>query len=260
MVAISTFIVLSLFASSSKVSNRQTKKKKKNSIPTTATSKNSEKKNERQVGRRRYNRNGDKITKTNRGNKKGKLDITMDNTKKEEVYPLPQLTTPSSKRPSYFTCRHTYEDTLICEIERYAEEKMNGKISAMSPHPGLVRVDDGDDILPPLYDPTYALQIMPNSVVVSGESIKKIANAIYEALLGFDEEKEEEDRIGDDGGIEIERNTSDKENRMHLHERLRSAPRGSLAIHALVPGMCKGQMKPVMFHRCEKVGEELAKI
>jgi len=134
----------------------------------------------------------------------------------------------------YYTCRHTYEDTLINEIKQYAQS-LNGNILAMSPFPGLVRVEDEFNILPTLYDPVYALQSMPDAVVVTGDSIKKLANEIHDVLLSNDEDDD-------------------------LRSRLRSASRGSLAIHPMVPGMCKGQIKPIMQNRCERIGEELVKL
>jgi len=118
----------------------------------------------------------------------------------------------------------------------------DGKIVATSPYPGLVRVEDEDGFLAEHYDPVYALQSMPKTVVVSADSIKGIAKAVLAALLG-----NEDDSIGD--AITIKQK-----------EMLYAADRGSLNIHALVPGMCKGQNTPVMNHRSTKVGEELAKM
>jgi len=55
-------------------------------------------------GRKRYTRDGIK--------KKPSTD-NSDNTRQEELYPLPPLTIPNGPRPSYYTCRHSYEDTLL---------------------------------------------------------------------------------------------------------------------------------------------------
>jgi 23S rRNA C2498 (ribose-2'-O)-methylase RlmM len=183
------------------------------------------------LGRKRYNREGSK--KRSSGN---------DSEMREELSPLPPLTKPNGPRPFYFTCRHTYENTLIDEINRYAKQ-LGGQVIATSPYPGLVRVEDDDGLLPTFYDPVYALQSMPQGVVVSAESIKGIAKEVISALLGND---------GDDSKVD---ETSAKQK-----ERLRTAQRGSLTIHSLVPGMCKGQTKPVMQHRSEKVGEEIGKM
>ncbi|KAL7532044.1 hypothetical protein ACHAXR_004393, partial [Thalassiosira sp. AJA248-18] len=79
-------------------------------------------------------------------------------------------------------------------------------------------------------------------VVVTAESIKGIAREVLASLLG-----------DDDGNIVDERSEMQR-------QRLRMAERGSLAIHPLVPGMCKGQNNPVMQHRSEKIGEELSKM
>eukprot|EP00979_Chaetoceros_neogracilis_P000982 scaffold189_cov244-Chaetoceros_neogracile.AAC.14 len=183
------------------------------------------------LGRKRYNREGAKRTYSN--------DEDM---RQKDVSPLPPLTKANSPRPSYYTCRHTYESTLMNEIHRFVEMNTDGKVIATSPYPGLVRVEVEDDILLEHYNPVYALQSMPNTVVVSAVSIKGIAKAVLAALLGG-----EDDTVVD--AITIQQ-----------RESLRAADRGSLNIHALVPGMCKGQKTPVMHHRSTKVGEELAKM
>ena len=188
------------------------------------------------VGRSRY---------TSAGTKKKKKTTTTGDTekKKEHVNPLPSLTETNGEKPFYFTCRHTYENILLDEVNRYAK-KSGGEILATSPYPGLVRVEDKDGVLPTFYDPVYALQTMPQCIVVSAESIKGIANEIMNSLLGGDAESVDDD----DEAIRLRR------------ESFRRAPKGSLTIHALVPGMCKGQTKPVMQHRCEKAGEEVMKM
>ena len=197
------------------------------------------------LGRKRYNSDGAKRT---RGSEDG-------DTRQEELSPLPPLTKPNSPRPSYYTCRHTYESTLMDEIQRFVELNVNvnkdgtdGQVVTTSPYPGLVRLEDEQELLSEYYDPVYALQAMPKSVVVSADSIKGIANAVLAALLGT-----ESDADGHANGIVDEIS-------LQQRERLLSAPRGSLSIHALVPGMCKGQGTPVMTHRSTKVGEEIAKI
>ena len=191
------------------------------------------------LGRKRYNSDG---AKRSRGSED-------ENTRQEELSPLPRLTKPNLPRPSYYTCRHTYESTLMDEIQRFVELNVNnkdidgkdGKVVTTSPYPGLVRLEDDQELLAEYYDPVYALQAMPKSVVVTADSIKGIANAVLAALLG------NENGIVDEISLQ-------------QRERLISAPRGSLSIHALVPGMCKGQGTPVMTHRSTKIGEEIAKI
>uniref|UniRef100_A0A7S3QJM1 Ribosomal RNA methyltransferase FtsJ domain-containing protein n=1 Tax=Chaetoceros debilis TaxID=122233 RepID=A0A7S3QJM1_9STRA len=183
-------------------------------------------------GRKRYSSDGSK-RKTSQ--KKAPVEFQQD------VSPLPTLTRPGDPKLYYFTCRHTYEDTLIDEINRYT----NRKVSAFSPYPGLVRVEDEDDILPHHYDPVYALQSIPDCVVVSGESISLIAKSIFNTIF---DEKDSVD--GNDS-------ENDTRNFSELQKRLRSAPRGSLSIHSIVPGMCKGQKNPAMQNRSQKVAESL---
>eukprot|EP00984_Skeletonema_dohrnii_P038740 scaffold42321_cov161-Skeletonema_dohrnii-CCMP3373.AAC.2 len=194
----------------------------------------------RSLGRKRYTREGTK--------KKSNNSVDDLETRQEELSPLPPLTVPNGPRPFYFTCRHTYEHTLIDEINRYAKRN-GGEVHAMSPYPGLVRVEDNDGILPTFYDPVYALQSMPQSVVVTAESIKSISKQVINALLGV-------------GSNDDDDNDESKVDRIsqQQHNRLRSAERGSLSIHCLVPGMCKAQTKPVMQHRSDKIGEEIAKM
>ncbi len=192
--------------------------------------------NGRRLGRKRYTREGTKKTNS--------VD-TLETTRQEELSPLPPLTVPNGPRPFYFTCRHSYEHTLIDEINRFARRN-GGEVHAISPYPGLVRVEDDDQILSTYYDPVYALQSMPNAVVVSAESIKSISKQVLSALLG----------VGND---DDDKSTVDQVSQ-EQHDRLRSAERGSLSIHCLVPGMCKAQTKPVMQHRADKVGEEIAKM
>lgn len=197
-------------------------------------------------GRRVSGRKGDAATADRRG--QGRKRYTRDGVKKrssgggenrqDELRPLPPLTLPNGPRPSYFTCRHNYEGTLMDEIQRCADES----VRTSSPYPGLVRVDDDLNTLPSLYDPVYALQGIPNSVVVSAESIKGLAREILAALLG-----------GNDGGIIDEQSET-------LREKFSAAQRGSLTIHPLVPGMCKGQTNPIMQNRSQKIGEEVSKM
>lgn len=150
-------------------------------------------------GRQRYS--------PRRGNKRPRSGRRDDGAKKEEdpVAPPPPPTVPEGPFPSYFTCRHTYEETLIEELERQTQ---TAHIS--SPFPGLVRIE-GDDTF--VEDPIYALQSLPNCRIVQApNSIKGLAKEIS-SIPDF---------------IEI----------------LAKAPRASLVIHAVVPGMCKGQREP----------------
>jgi len=88
------------------------------------------------------------------------------------------------------------------------------------------------DNIPALVGPVYALQSLPECVVVSADSIKGISDAIIQ----------DESLLSD-----------------IVQTQLREAPRASLAIHGLVPGMFKGQPNPAMGNRAEKVAENLSK-
>ena len=99
-----------------------------------------------------------------------------------------------------------------------------------SPLPGLVRVERS----PAGLDPVYALQTLPGAVEVSGASVKSLAAALVAALLASSEV-----------------------------EALRAAPRGALAVHALVPAMLRGvtatgRTKPALSRRCAAVAEAAA--
>lgn len=151
----------------------------------------------------------------------------------ENALPPHPPTVPGGPRPSYFSCRHTYEDTLIQEITtRGPNEHSTVSVETSSPFPGLVCVENGLGVLPPDYDPAYALQALPNCVVVNAPSIKALAGAVCKALLGEDETE--------------------------TRETFRKAPRGSLAVHALVPGMFKGQRDPVSKRRAYTVADDVA--
>ena len=126
--------------------------------------------------------------------------------------------------PTYFTCRHTYESVL-------QEELVTSHALAVedcsSPLPGLVRVERS----PAGLDPVYALQALPGAIEVSGASVKSLAAALVAALLA----------------------SSDV-------DALRSAPRGALAVHELVPAMLRGvsptgRTKPALSRRCAAVAE-----
>lgn len=178
------------------------------------------------LGRNRYTRDGIK---------KKPVDGTK---RQEELYLLPELTVVDGPRPTYFTCRHGYENTLMNEIQTRKSAAV-----ATSPYPGLVRVEDDDEILSIHHDPAYALQCMPQCIVVSAESIKGIAREVLSALLGDDDTIETVD-----------------DRTQQCRQQLLTAPKGSLTIHPLVPGMCKGQTNPIMQHRSTKICEEMSKM
>ena len=159
----------------------------------------------------------------------------------------PALTGPDSTRPSYFTCRHTYEPALEEELLRSISSHALGgaeaarEMSVSSPHPGLVCLQHGtQDVAAYLpsghrYEPTYALQGIPNCVVVRAESIKGLANAIMGALVDCDQD----------------------ERAVRVKSRLMEAPRDSLRIHGTVPEMFRGQPDPPLLRRVTKISEEL---
>jgi 23S rRNA C2498 (ribose-2'-O)-methylase RlmM len=196
-------------------------------------------------GRNRYNRSGKK--KTASSNESAGQDLRQKKTGDSKLdFIQPSLTELNEPRPTYFTCRHTYEDTLMDEIQRQVSRRTPGdcKVVLTSPSPGIVHVKDPSNALPKDLDPVYALQAIPDAVVVSSESIKGLAKVIYTGLLGEN---------GDDKMIVNSRC-------QELQSQLRLAPRGSLAVHGLVPGMCKGQNNPVMLNRSQRVTDELSKM
>ena len=79
-------------------------------------------------------------------------------------------------------------------------------------------------LLPLDFDPVYALQALPNCVVVSAESIKGLSREICHALLG-------EERVESDFTDE----------QLRIRSELRSLPKGSLGLHALVPACSRGK-------------------
>ncbi|KAI2501149.1 FtsJ-like methyltransferase [Fragilaria crotonensis] len=95
-------------------------------------------------------------------------------------------------------------------------------VEASSPFPGLVRIENLQ--LNGFYEPIYALQALPECRIIEvPESIKGLARAITEIA--------------------------------HFKELLASARQGSLSIHALVPGMCKGQKDPILQRRSTLIAE-----
>lgn len=194
-------------------------------------------------GRKRYSKDGSKRNANGKSTTKSSKKVINDGNR-VDVFPLPPLTTGVSNRPTYFTCRHNYEDTLIKEIDRLALTQCSCNVIASSPYPGLVRVEDPQHILPMYLDPVYALQSIPNAIVVSGSSIKTIAKEVYNASFGSDD-------------TEL---SQLEQHHLIMRNDLLSAPKGSLSIHSLVPGQCKAQPKPIMLNRSEKVCEELASI
>jgi len=108
-----------------------------------------------------------------------------------------------------------------------------------SPHPGVICMQGPSggvsQLLPDNFQPTYALQSLPDCVVVKAESIKGLATAVMDALLDKDDERA-----------------------ATIRTQLWDAPRGSLSIHGLVPQMGRGVPEPQMMRRSSKVAEEVA--
>jgi FtsJ-like methyltransferase len=166
--------------------------------------------------------------KTNRGTKgrqrydpkRGNAKVVLNDEGNQTVEPLPPpppQTDPAGPFPTYFTCRHTYEDTLIEELVRTMPT-----VQASSPYPGLVRIENA--FIQGFFEPIYALQALPECRIVEvPESIKGLARAVTEI--------------------------------QEFQEQLAHAQKGSLSIHALVPGMCKGQKDPILQRRSSLIAE-----
>ena len=192
-------------------------------------------------GRGRYSRDGRKRRKSNENSDNKK------NEREELIVPLPPLTTSSSTL-TYFSCRHSYEDILMEEIQSLLSPDDDDYLSSnaimeegllYSPCPGLVRVDSQlmdqwhslhDANVNELMDPVYALQIFPNVKIVEGSSISQLSQAICDVILASEDE-----------------------------ESMRKLPKGTLRIHSLVPGMCKGQTKPKLLSRSQTLGSSVLK-
>ena len=154
---------------------------------------------------------------------------------------------------TYYTCRHTYESTLMEEIKKQKCLNSNQTIpkysKISSPCPGLVRVENEEssstyphtypytDCLP---DPIYALQILPWAEEIKAESINALAQNTMERL-----------------GIMTSSTNESFSNVFISH--LQSSSRGSLTIHTIVPGMLKGTPKPQMERRVRSIGDIIIK-
>ena len=137
------------------------------------------------------------------------------------VPPLPPLP-PLQSRPTYFTCRHTYENCLEAELRRAVVTQMAAAtgddldfrtedVLFSSPHPGVVMILTSNTKIANFlstFRPMYALQIIPHCVLVHADSIKGLARAVLASSVVRD-----------------------------LEAGLRAAPQGSLALHALLPEM-----------------------
>lgn len=122
----------------------------------------------------------------------------------------------------YFSCRHTWEDTLSHEICAASPPSSCSVVA-----PGLLKVDSEalSSATPPEWDLTYALQVLPEAKEVGrpGASITELAMGAIE-IAGL--------RPGDP-----------------QFQALRALPKGALAIHALVPDqVCGGHAIRALEH------------
>lgn len=127
------------------------------------------------LGRHRYDRSGQKRATTTTSSrppvKKGSGSKQQPDV---DTIRFPKPTGLNGIRPTYFTCRHTYEEILIKEIQ-----ETFGKVKLSSPAPGLVECLESN-LVPAFFDPAYALQSLPECVVVSADSIKGVSDAIHD--------------------------------------------------------------------------------
>ena len=209
-------------------------------------------------GRRRYSADGRKERPQQRGGGRGNRRRRGGDSHRREEPERQQRrrerppTPPLGSRPTYFTCRHTYEACLREELERSLGAAASGRVSFGKPHPGLMVVladDEETASLVARLRPSYALQVLPSCVLVKAESIKGLARAVLgSSLLRSGGGGGDDDDDNDGGGFFL------------LRPDLLAAPKGSLAIHALVPEMGRGMPEPQLpqHRRATKIGEEIA--
>ena len=117
-------------------------------------------------------------------------------------------------RPWLFTCRHEHEQRLVEELERLGCPQC----SAVVDIPGLVQAEGLPDPCSPAdlaaWDPVWALQVLPAVEVVTAPAINGLARLVAERLT---------DAL--------------------------DAMDGPWLLHALVPGMLRGQPKPALERR-----------
>jgi hypothetical protein len=200
-------------------------------------------------GRNRYSSDGRKKQlppggRGGRGRGRGRGNSREQQEQPERPRPP---TPPLDSRPTYFTCRHTYETCLRLELQRSlaaADPPIDeNRVSFQRPHPGLVLATTDDEAAASFLSglrPAYALQAMPDCVVVEAESIKGLAREVVDKLLSTPTE------TGEASGL--------------LRSELVTAPKGSLAVHSLVPEMGRGMPESQLpqYRRITKIGEEIA--
>eukprot|EP00537_Pseudo-nitzschia_pungens_P002185 CAMPEP_0172362044 /NCGR_PEP_ID=MMETSP1060-20121228/5753_1 /TAXON_ID=37318 /ORGANISM="Pseudo-nitzschia pungens, Strain cf. cingulata" /LENGTH=693 /DNA_ID=CAMNT_0013084463 /DNA_START=236 /DNA_END=2317 /DNA_ORIENTATION=+ len=212
-----------------------------------------------QLGRNRYSSDGRKKHQHNntprRSHGRGERSRQQQHQQLERRRPPPVRERPPlpplDSHPTYFTCRHTYESALRQELRRSIDssydtdgnphgipDNYRDLVSISNPHPGLVVVILRDNHLAlaaviASLRPTYALQVLPDCSVVRAESIKGLANSVLDTIITADD---------------------------LLPSGLVAAPRGSLAIHALVPEMGRGMPEANLpqYRRVHRIGAEVA--
>ncbi len=125
------------------------------------------------------------------------------------------MTAPASlSTPWLFTCRHTFEPTLVAELRALQPDIARTRVLA----PGLVRADLPPGTPPLSCNPAYALQVLPEATELFAPSIRALAEPVADALrLALD-------------GLD-----------------------GTWDVHALVPGQLKGNPKPPMRRRADLI-------
>ena len=127
------------------------------------------------------------------------------------------MTAPASLSvPWLFTCRHTFESTLLDEL-RVLQPSLRKPVELA---PGLLRVHLPADLSPVLVNPAYALQVLPHAIEHFAPSIRGLAEPIADALRA----------------------------QLDVHG-------GTWDLHALVPGQLKGNPKPPMRRRADLIRE-----
>ncbi len=125
----------------------------------------------------------------------------------DSLPPPPRPTQLGGSFPTYYTCRHCYEDTLMEELML-----QDSTLTVSSPYgasSSWYNMDDDDSKSDALRDPVYALQVLPNCRIVEiSNSIKGLAKIISEIP--------------------------------EFEFMLQQAPKGSLVIHALA---CTGHVQ-----------------
>eukprot|EP00965_Chrysotila_dentata_P235651 6200882-Pleurochrysis_carterae.AAC.4 len=176
----------------------------------------------------------------------------------------------------YFTCRHTYEETLVAELERA------GAQAQQTDFPGLVQatIDNYDcsstsalETALRSLDPAYALQVLPNALQIPASSGSALVAGVVPFLEARMSWKASPPAIqvgfwhclfpgvlqtvqAPGGSLRPE------------YAELEAAPRGALAVHSIVPQQLKGTPKPKMvrssvstllpMHKCEESAASLA--